>query len=114
VAIPDITKLDAASPDSARPESKPAAAKAAATTTQKASRRRRLAAATIRHIRKAQAIASVQSTEQNSGFSEPNFQFGSTASTPQSAKSRRVVRTAAKTTAATSAVGGPFVRPGAQ
>jgi hypothetical protein len=113
VAIPDITKLDAASPDSARPESKPAAAKAAATTTQKASRRRRLAA-TIRHIRKAQAIASVQSTEQNSGFSEPNFQFGSTASTPQSAKSRRVVRTAAKTTAATSAVGGPFVRPGAQ
>jgi hypothetical protein len=115
VAIPDMTKLDAASPESAQPESKPpaAAARTAATTTHKASRRRRLAA-TIHRPRKAQAIASVQTTDQNSGSLAPNFQFGSSASPPQPAKSRRVERTAAKATAATSAVGGPFVRPETQ
>ena len=122
MAIPDMTKLDAPTPDSAQTESKPssaaaAAAKATATTTHKASRPRRLAA-TIHHFRKAQAIATAQSTDQNAGSLAPNFQFGATASQPQPAKSRRVVRTAAKTTAKTTAttsgVGGPFVRPDSQ
>jgi len=86
----------------------PAAATTVEKTDRKASRRRRLAAM-VRRSRKAQASA-VALPDQNSGFSQLNFQSAPNASQQQPVRSRRVVRTAAKRIAANSAVGGPFVR----
>jgi hypothetical protein len=90
----------------------PAAAKTAEKTEKtdrKASKRRRLAAM-VHRSRKAQASA-VALADQNSGFSQLNFQSAPNALQQQPVKSRRVVRTAAKKIATNSAVGGPFVRP---
>jgi hypothetical protein len=110
----DVANLDLANPDSAQAENNPpAVAKSAVTATHKASRRRRLAL-TIRRSRQTQATAGVPSSDQNAGYLQPNFQFGSSGLSSQPAKNRSVVRTVNKTTTATSAVGGPFVRPESQ